>query len=490
MNEDGQPEKKVKKEVREEVITVYEDPNSVSDIVDDCNTSLTKTAENSRMKARNALSATSSETSCSRFTRPQDFEDLAGLKKNRLRVNSADAEVINTIQDGEEIDKKVRRGSSDFIKVSNNFNLIEEKMPNMVKSGKFSKNKENKKIEIPKVQKKNRRFQTLRKIEECPEEMEDNENCCEVPKPKKRKRRTRSSRWIETVKGVKSPDRENNQEENQRTLKLLKQFQKNKIEIKTGIILEEEEDIQSEDEEDLTQPFPKPIKEENISVFAKKRKESSKMRDTVEIKPSHKKTLSLVVNPGSLKIKKSRDVIREQTPGRLTFCSTGLLFEKSTQKKKKSGGGDFLSDSQETQKEKEFIDEGVQRKLFKARSQDIKFKKKEKKNDFILTQFDFKVEREKRMGRKFGVEEETGNENSLLSECHFVDKKILEKMKDYTRSSPKIGEIVEEDDKIKKMREKENLRKIRLRLQKLRINPCKINTPKMIRLVFFFLKFF
>lgn len=422
-------------------------------------------------------------------------------KSGRTRVNSADADVINKI---EKVDKRGRSESSDFIKVTNNF-TVDEKMPSFVPSSSFT-TKKTEEIEVKKVKPVERKFKFLNRIEECPEEMEDNEAAV-APAPRKRRRKTRSSRWV-TVAGSKTPD-----SDNKRTLELLKQFQQNKIQVDTGVIIEEEEeieDINSQEEKnkkvdsDVSGFFSR-----DMSPFASrktalgylnlpKRKEIIHKKSSSFIDPRFLKKEKIVENSlkdtslrfSELKINDEPQNRNETTPESHTTLNTASLIENSTIKKNTKIGDGFklLNDSSETQKKRGDDEEkimNVNRKLFKTKSHEIKFEKLEKDNDPILTKFEFDISKVKESSSKIpkSSREKT---NSIFTEFELKGKNQIEKSKNLTRSSPKIGKILlknkeknENSDSKKRIIYK--AKKIKLRLQDLKINPTKLQTPKLNR---------
>lgn len=513
VNKEGKKEQKIKKEVKEEVITVFEKMDSESE---KC---LTDTTERSKIKARQAISASSSENG-SKLTKIQEesMDDISKLKKGRMRINSADADVISDIQNYEKEqlseDGRKRSGSSDGINNQNHEKIGDVNLPKFIYNGAFfSKKQEDKNTK----DQKDRRFLDLRKIEECDEELEDNENAV-APSPKKKSRRkTRSSRWAKAVKGVAKKS-----EDNMRTLELLKQFQKNKIHVDNGIILEEEESISSENIE----PSNNEKNDSKLAEFLKSENNykgagylNIPVRNKKEEKGDFKNEISPLIEPKTeIKAEKEKKPnyflnksFENITSAQRNLSDSKILKiskeENSTVKKSSKGNKDnfnVLNDSCDTKKcietdrnsteEKESTK--ITRTLFKTKSHEIKFEKRlELKNDHILTHFQFNVNSDR---NEDPIQPKSSREGTNQLDKPF--KKQIEKSKKLTKSSPKIGKLdIDKKKKDKNRRDKvksgvvnlnvincredliENIKKIKLRLHDLKINPNKIETPKVKR---------
>lgn len=550
VNKDGKKEKKIKKEVREEVITVYEKPDSASKdseifksdgTVSEVNE---KSSQKVKKKARHVISATSSENG-SKLTKINeesidDLEDI-GRKQHRARINSADRDVIDSLQNQSK--GRQRSESSDHINVKNTM-ALDEKMPDFVTSSSLlaKKAEQCRKEEIT-VKPKPRKFMHLNKIEECDEEMEDNEAFVPPPPKAKSRRRTRSSRWANAVGSCELKRRNiDEKDESQKTLELLKQFQTRKIHIENGIIPEEEECESSSDGDPSVNPVmsnffkstssPTGIKKQPLGYLyiSKKHPRHKKnmsysgasVMSSIEgkanvIRDINQKLSSLRKNKPSdnpnlfQSAKKRQSLETKNTPSKLDFSSIEaketLEKDNSTVKKPNTVMNGFkdLNDSCETKYIDSYHKEPrvkINRELFRNSKDDTTIEKTEQEepNDHIITHFNFNIN---------DVKEDTNHPKScrgaqnptVYSEFLSKTKRQIEKSKHLTKSSPKIGKTKNaqksrsgrglttlkfqpqklnycktEEEKKKSLPkfDRENIRKIKLRLHELRIDPKKM----------------
>lgn len=551
VTKDGKKEQKIKKQVTEEVITVYEKPDSVSKdsemFKSEGTVSEVNASEKFKKTARHVISATTSENG-SKLTKihEESIDDLEPLKttKPRARINSADRDVMDSLQ--RDTVGRQRSESSDHIKIRNHA-PVDEKMPGGLSSSSILKRKMEESRNTGKQVKSNpRKFMFLGKIEECDEEMEDNEAFVAPPPKTKSRRRTRSSRWAKAVGSCELKSRRLDKvDESQKTLELLQQFQDKKIHIENGIIPEEEECESSSDGEVKACP--------NMAHFLKTTSSpSSEKKNSLgylyisKRKPQHRKNLSyagsseipsiegkadvirdinlklsslrkrkLAKDEGVLKSRPKRQSLETQnTPSRVDISRSEVRNkpeeDNSTVKKVHRGtGGMFrnLSDSCETQCLDTLREEPkikVNRELFKNSKDDTTVEDTEKKpsNNHIITHFNFDINDVKEDPNLPSSSRTTKNPNAY-SEFLSKTKRQIEKSKNLTKSSPKIGKEKDikhsrsgkglttlkfktEESSISNIKEgkkkksipkfdRENIKKIKLRLHELRIDPNKMS---------------